>query len=657
MKFCPTRICETEFQLPVRGILPALLLQLILIASLPQTVTAAELNITQNQLPVTLGQYLDHYEDSDRELTIADILSSTPNWQRSTQSIPTIGFSSSAHWFYIELSGQGLSSENLILSLESASLDRADVYFVRSGEVVGTTVVGDTIPLSQIDNPYRFPVISVNFDSAQNLSIYFRLSSSGGIDIPLVLGTATDLAKNEQNNLAFFGAFFSFIFLCFCGSGILYYYLRDRQLVGYILFFVSLFFIQLCQTGLGRMWLWGEFVEFNSRLNLTLSCLLVVSFSLIGQSLKFEFRYRDSINTVLRFLVFAMFPFAIYFFAIPFDQFSGEITTPMFFITAITAFLVLLMAGVTAAQGSKAAIYLFFSWLVILLALLSFTAYKFGVVERSASATLIDESLMTLAGILLLGSLIEFVRSKNDELDTARKETKAKGDFLRNVSREFLTPVHLILANSKRLLAAQSNKLDEGTIQHMTTVIKQSDYLHNLINDLLEMAELESDNFEPEFELVEISHFLNEVKDMMLPTAMEKNLDITTEYAAANFLVQTDKARLQHSLLNIITNAIKFTDHGNILLGYKAVYYKRRLGIEIFIRDTGKGMSEDFQKRLFQEFAREDPASEKEPQGTGLGLVIVKRMIEKLGGEVNFESEAEQGSVFFIRLPLRVITD
>jgi signal transduction histidine kinase len=279
--------------------------------------------------------------------------------------------------------------------------------------------------------------------------------------------------------------------------------------------------------------------------------------------------------------------------------------------------------------------------------------YKLEIVERGSLSSQIAESMVILAALMVLFSLTEFVRSKNEEFVQARLETKAKADFLRNVSREFLTPVHLILANSKRLLAAQSHNLDEGTRQHMTTVIKQSDHLHNLINDLLEMAELESESFEPEFELVEMTHFLNEVRDMMLPSALEKELELSTDFASANLLVQTDKSRLQHALVNIITNAIKFTDKGSILLGYKAVYFKRRLGIEIFIRDTGKGMSEKFQQRMFQEFAKEDPGSEKDPQGTGLGMVIVKRMIEKLGGEISFESVKDQGSEFFIRLPLR----
>jgi signal transduction histidine kinase len=159
--------------------------------------------------------------------------------------------------------------------------------------------------------------------------------------------------------------------------------------------------------------------------------------------------------------------------------------------------------------------------------------------------------------------------------------------------------------------------------------------------------------FEPEFELIEMTHFLTEVRSAMLASALEKGLELSTEFAAANLLVQTDKPRLQHALVNILTNAIRFTDNGVIKLGYKAVYFRRRLGVEIYVRDTGRGMSEEFQQRMFQEFSKEQTESERDPQGTGLGMIIVKRMIEKLGGEISFESTAGVGSEFFIRLPLR----
>jgi signal transduction histidine kinase len=165
----------------------------------------------------------------------------------------------------------------------------------------------------------------------------------------------------------------------------------------------------------------------------------------------------------------------------------------------------------------------------------------------------------------------------------------------------------------------------------MTTVIKQTSQLHNLINDLLEIPKIESSSFEPEFELVEITILLNEAKEMMMPAASEKGLSFDTSFSSANLLVQTGKARLQYVLHKLLTNAINFINKGQIEIVYKSVFYQRKLGIEIFVSDTGIGMSSEFKQRIFQEFAQEGGFSEINPTNTSLGAVVVKRIEEKLG--------------------------
>lgn len=622
---------------------------------LPQTpANAAELHVTRNQLPVALGQYLDYFEDQSQALTIADIMGSDIPWQRSSQDIPTLGISDSAHWFRIILSGDNMAEEDLVLTMETPVLDRAEFYIVQDNGAIRLAITGDTIPLSQLDYAFRIPVVPFHLNTLQpETRIFLRATSAVGVEIPLMLTTVGQLAAEQQATLPFLGGLLALIGFCFFACAILFFFMQEKSFLAYTLFFGGALLFFLTQTGLGRVWIWGESSEANSRISLIAGCILLASLCLIGQCIALNSRYRDSINIVLKFLMYAMAPLALYYLIIPFQQISSENVMPLMILALLITGTVLTMAGITALQGSRTATYLFSSWLLIILAYGSFFAYKINLVERASSSQTIGELMAIAASLLLLMSIAEFIRTKNEEFVEARLETKAKGDFLRNVSREFLTPVHLILANSKRLLAAQSNKLDEATRTHMTTVIKQSDHLHNLINDLLEMAELESDSFEPEFELVEISHFLNEVRNMILPSALEKGLEISTRFASANLLVQTDKSRLQHALLNLLTNAIKYTEKGSIGVGYKAVYFRRRLGIEIFIQDTGRGMSADFQQRLFQEFSREEDVSEKAPEGTGLGLVIVKRMIEKLGGEIDFHSAQGEGSTFYIRLPLR----
>jgi len=565
-----------------------------------------------------------------------------------------LGISNSAHWFGIILTGENMLEEDLVLTLNAPVLDRAEFYFIQNNQIIRRSVVGDTIPLAELDYPYRIPVVPFHLNALEvETRIFMRATSAVGVEIPLTLTTLGQFTAEQQSTMPFLGGLLSLFSLCFLFSGILYYFMRDTPFLAYTMFFGGAVIFFLTQTGLGRIWIWGENGEANSRISMLSGCLLLASFCLIGQGITLQSRYRDSINIVLKFLTYAMAPAALYFLIIPFQQITADTVMPLMILSLLITITVLAMAAVAALQGSRTATYLFSSWLLIILAYGSFFAYKINLIERAETSTTTGELLAIGAALLLLMSIAEFIRSKSEEFVEARLETKAKGDFLRNVSREFLTPVHLILANSKRLLAAQSSKLDEATRAHMTTVIKQSDHLHNLINDLLEMAELESDSFEPEFELVEISHFLNEVRDMILPSALEKGLEITTQFSSYNLLVQTDKSRLQHALLNLLTNAIKYTAQGSIRVGYKAVYFRRHLGIEIFIQDTGRGMSASFQQRLFQEFSREDDDAEKTPEGTGLGLVIVKRMIEKLGGEIGFLSAKDEGSTFFIRLPLR----
>lgn len=622
------------------------------------TSQAAELNISPNQLPVTLGPYLDHYEDATGEATINDIIDNDIPWQRGEQTIPTLGFSPLSHWFFVEISSRQMAGDNLLLQLESATLDRAEFYFVQQGEVVRHTLTGDTVSFQNIEIPYRIPLVEFELaEDGQATQIYVRIQSRAGIEVPLTLTTMLNAADSQQNRLTFFGAFFAFFFISFCACAMLYYNLRDSKFLGYTIFFGAAIPFFLTQTGMGRVWFWGDFAAANNRIAFLSATLLIISLCLLGQSLALNFRYRDKINIVLRYISYLLIPTAVFFLFMPLDQISNGSVMTLMGVGFLVAVTVCVMTGITALQGSRAALYLFFSWALVILAYSSLLVYKFLFVERTSNSPIIGETLVILGGLFLLLSLAELVRAKNEELSQIQLESRAKADFLKNVSREFLTPVHLILANSKRLLAAQSSSLVDATKQHMNTVIKQSDHLHNLINDLLEMAELESESFEPEFDLVDMSHFLTEVRDMMLPSAMEKNLEIRTDFAAAKLLVQTDRSRLQHALINIITNGIKFTDKGSITLAHKAIYFRRRLGIEIEIRDTGRGIGKDFQKQMFQEFARENPSSEKDPQGTGLGMVIVKRMIEKLGGEIDFASEQGEGSQFFIRLPLRPASD
>ena len=224
-------------------------------------------------------------------------------WQRSTQTIPTMGMGKSAHWFSIVLSGENMLDEDLVLALDTVILDRVEFYFVDGGTVVRTSVAGDTIPLSQLDYPYRFPIVPLEIPGeGQHSKVIFRAASPVGVEIPLSLTTVSLLAENQQSVLVFDGALLVMFLFCFGITVIVFSYTRDPLFLGVSLFFGAGTVFVLTQTGLGRIWFWPESIGSNTRLSLISAIGMMTSLCLIGRVLQFKSRYRDLINVVLRFV-------------------------------------------------------------------------------------------------------------------------------------------------------------------------------------------------------------------------------------------------------------------------------------------------------------------------------------------------------------------
>jgi len=280
-----------------------------------------------------------------------------------------MGLSKSAHWFSIVISGENMMDEDLVLSPDTPTVDRIEFYFVNGDEVVRTSVTGDTIPLSQLDYPYRIPVIPFEITAQGRCTkIILRATSSVGVEIPLTLTTASLLAESQQSVLVFDGALLMIFLFCFGISVVLFAYTRDTLFLGVTFFFRGTTIFLLTQTGLGRIWFWPGSIDANTRISLVSATALIASLCPIGRSLHFELRYRSSANIVLRFLIYGMISLGLDYIIIPFHQMNSDNVVPIMVIALLVAIAVLIMASITAAQDSKAAIYLVTSWSLIILA-------------------------------------------------------------------------------------------------------------------------------------------------------------------------------------------------------------------------------------------------------------------------------------------------
>jgi two-component system, OmpR family, phosphate regulon sensor histidine kinase PhoR len=170
--------------------------------------------------------------------------------------------------------------------------------------------------------------------------------------------------------------------------------------------------------------------------------------------------------------------------------------------------------------------------------------------------------------------------------------------------------------------------------------------LSNLVNDLINLSMIESGEMRMSFRYFNINSLINEVISEMAPLAEEKNLDLSFTPARENLLLFGDKTRLKQVLLNLIVNAVKYTDSGKIDV---VVIEEEKTGL-IIVKDTGIGIPEPYRERVFERFYRVDKARSKSAGGTGLGLAIVKHIIEAHGSVIELKSRENEGSEFYFRL-------
>ena len=244
-------------------------------------------------------------------------------------------------------------------------------------------------------------------------------------------------------------------------------------------------------------------------------------------------------------------------------------------------------------------------------------------------------------------------------LAAAQQASKAKSTFLSSMSHDIRTPMNAIIG----FTALAQTHLDNPTqVQdYLAKINTSSTHLLSLINDILDMSRIESGTVKLDEKPVHIPDLLHDLRTMIQGLVNSKNLNLYIDTQdVVNEDVITDKLRLNQILLNIVSNAIKFTQPGGdiiIRLIEKDSGVKNRTTYELSVKDNGIGMSREFQEHIFETFTRERSATVSGIQGTGLGMAITKNIVDMMGGEIHVESEEGKGSLFTVTLNLRLANE
>nr|WP_297348648.1 response regulator [uncultured Glaciecola sp.] len=554
--------------------------------------------------------------------------------------------------YYLRIIG---NERNKKLMFRTSSMGTSFNLFVNGDLIASNGVVART---REAMTPQYYPLNTSYYSDADTLKVVLQVANfhhrEGGAWYPIEMGLEQQIIKIRESNLS--------MSLFLCGGifimGIYYLglYLSRREEKS------SLVFSIFCLLMAGRSMLTGE---------LYLSSV----FPNIGWSLMVQLDYLTFYLGVLVLAIFlqVLFPqlysrsflnfyialcigFSLTVIVLPVNMFTQYIPIFRLFtvILAIYASYILIMAVIKRIQGAR---ILLAGGVFLSLSIISEVAYQQGLVSYYFFFSPdFGYIVFIFSQSLLLTMRYTNAFKETERLLTSVKRaenaTQAKSQFLAKMSHEIRTPLNGILGVVQLLGKTKLSKIQQG---YLKLVDDSSASLLSIINDILDLSKVEAGKMTLEEISFNLEALIQGALSLYHEQASQKSVKLSLEYdeTFGKFFIG-DSIRLNQVLLNLINNAIKFTDHGAVTIQVKGkILTSTHAGLEIWVKDTGIGMSLDVLDTLFDSFKQADESTTRKYGGTGLGLSISKQIIDLMGGSIRAESKVQTGSTFIVALNLK----
>ncbi|GHB94314.1 sensor histidine kinase [Thermomonas carbonis] len=257
--------------------------------------------------------------------------------------------------------------------------------------------------------------------------------------------------------------------------------------------------------------------------------------------------------------------------------------------------------------------------------------------------------VQTAAGPMVLSAIRDVTERKRVEASLLQA-SRLKSQFLANMSHELRTPLNGIIGFSELLVDGKAGALTDRQHSFLLDIASSGNHLLHLVNDLLDISKIEAGRMELHEEMFDLATAIEEACAVLATMVASKQLELSWALEDGLVHVRLDRQKFKQVLLNLASNAVKFTDTGGSVR-----VTARRVGSDLLlsVRDSGIGIAEGDRARLFVEFERLDPTNAERRPGTGLGLALTRRLVELQGGHIRVESQLGIGSEFVVTLPMR----
>ena len=623
--------------------------------------------------------------DETGHLSYEEILS--PEYQKKFRPASNwgeelnFGFSSSAYWIKISLSGKELHTSNLVLDIPYFGLDHIDFY-PPQGDVIKT---GNLMPVDKRSIFYRYYAFPIELGNKTE-DVYLRIDSNQNVSVPLKLWKQSAFNRYIQTDTLIQALYYGGILILAGFNFLIFVYLRDRSHFYYSVFAILFGLGIFAGNGYGRLFIWPDSHDWDQISQVVLLSLATCVSMIFSTNFLNTKNTQPIINLIFKILIIVLFSYAVIVVLTNYIDISKKLIFQIFPFIVLPVIVTILYAGTRAFQtGHYSAKFYLISWGAIcvggLLASLRqldliptnwFTSYalqisstvemlllSFALANRIQQERLLREIAQQEA-ISSKETLVQSLRASEERLEQQvlnrtndlrtmlESEKKLREQYIRFgslISHEFRSPLGII-ENQTSLLSRQTN--NDQYKKKLSIISSATHRLALLFDRWLQSDRLESHIDKDRPQLIQVDSWLNEIVEKC--NAYHPNHIFIYTSSNKNTILLVDEKMLEAVVLNLIDNACKYSEHQSTIQ-IKIIQEKNRLGISI--ADSGIGIDPINHEKIFAEFVQIQSKTSK--KGYGLGLSFVKKVMEFYGGSIQVNSALGKGSEFIVWFPEKTI--
>ena len=632
-----------------------------LIAAPPQPTAMqalAPLEITRDSPRINLASHLLLLEDPAGNLTADRLLQGQQHlpWRKVHTRFVNEGKNHSVWWLQFALHNTGNVPVQGVLQVDYALLDQLHLYQQTPDGTLREQTGGDYQPFDERPVGVSKHWFALELTPGVH-RFMLRVDSSSTVFIPLHYASWPASSAQLETSMLLHGLFYGVLLGLLAYNLFLLSSLREKTYFWYLLYLLNMVLFMAAFDGLAWKWINASV----SVQTLTIYTLMFLHCAVSTQFSRYFLHTREQFPQLDLLLRSKILLVLLAMISLP--LISVDLYNNMASLTVLISSIVLLFSGLYVwRRGFRYGSYYTLAWSLLLISLVLSTAGSLGYelpgipygshwVKIGTCAEMI---LLSLGLADRINALKEARFHADESARQARLETRAQGRFLARMSHEIRTPMNGVLGMLQLL---GDTRLDNRQRFYLDTISKSGQTLLTVINDILDFARLESGKVELEQLPFDPEELASDVTGLFTAQALEKRLALYCSVAPhLPRQLQGDPTRLKQILMNLLSNAFKFTEQGHVSLhldGRPAGGERDLWLLECTIRDTGIGIAEQAQSQLFNSFTQADSSTTRRYGGTGLGLAISQELVRLMQGDITLQSTQDEGTSIRVQVPLR----